>query len=218
MIEISPSALDAEMTGELNNLEFYDWIFFTSKNGVINFFKLLIDAKGHTELPEKVKLAAIGHKTGLELEYYGYAPAFVSEDNTAEEFLNRFCAKYQPENLGILLCLGNLADDLLQDRLSVHNTAHRINVYQTVKPDQADPEIIERLRKDQYDLIIFTSPSTFRNLCSFYDHELIEKLKMASIGMVTTKAIQEAGFEPLFTAKKSNAEGIKDAILEFYQL
>jgi uroporphyrinogen-III synthase len=36
--------------------------------------------------------------------------------------------------------------------------------------------------------------------------------------MVTTKAIQEAGFEPLFTAKKSNAEGIKDAILEFYQL
>ena len=218
MIEISPSSLDAEMTGELNNLEFYDWIFFTSKNGVTNFFKQLIDAKGHTELPETVKLAAIGTKTGLELEYYGYAPAFVSEDNTAEEFINRFCAKYQPENLGILLSLGNLADNILQERLSVNNTTHRINVYQTVKPDQADAEIIERLRNDQYDLIIFTSPSTFRNFCSFYEQELIGKLKMASIGTVTTQAIQEAGFEPLFTAKKSNAEGIKDAIIEYYQL
>ncbi len=218
MIEIIPSKVDGHMTEHVSNLEFFDWIFFTSKNGVSNFFRQLIDIKGNTELPENVKLAVIGHKTGLELEYYGYAPDFTSEENTAEEFLQKFSRRYNPENLKILLSLGNLADDYLFNHLSVHNNTHRINVYQTVKPDQTDPGILEQLRSDQYDLIVFTSPSTFHNFCSIYDPELIGKLKMGSIGAVTTRAINDAGFEPLFTARKSNAEGIRDAIIEYYQL
>ena len=169
-------------------------------------------------MPKTLKLAVIGYKTGLELEYYGYAPTFISEENTAEEFMNRFDAKYKPENQNILLSLGNLADNTLQNNLSLKNTVHRINVYQTVKPAQADTEIIDLIKNNQYDLIVFTSPSTFNNFCTFYDSSLLEKLKMASIGSVTTKAIQKAGLEPLFTAKKSNAEGIRDAITEFYQL
>ena len=218
MIEIIPSPLDAQMAEKLRRLEEYDWIFFTSKNGVINFFKQLIDATGSTELPKEIKLAVIGYKTGLELEYYGYAPTFVSDANTAEEFLNRFNAKFQSQNLNILLSLGNLADNTLLNNLSVNNSVHRINVYQTVKPDQADTEILELLKNDRYDLIIFTSPSTFHNFCSFYNTALVGKLKMASIGSVTTTAIQKAGYEPLFTARKSNAEGIRDAIMEFYQI
>ena len=218
MIEIVPSPLDTQMAEDLNTLESFDWIFFTSKNGVVNFFKQLIDYKGNTTLPKNLKIAVIGLKTGLELEYYGYAPTFISEENTGEELLNRFEAKYNPENLKILLSLGNLADNTLENRLSVRNTTRRINVYQTVKPAQADQAILEQIKNDAYDLIVFTSPSTFNNFCSFYEPPLIGKLKMASIGSVTTKAIQKAGFEPLFTARKSNAEGIRDAINEFYQL
>jgi hydroxymethylbilane synthase len=218
MIEIVPSKVDDHMTEHVNNLEFFDWIFFTSKNGVSNFFRQLIDIKGDTELPKSVKLAAIGLKTGLELEYYGYAPEFISEENTGQEFLKRFREKYDPVGLKILLSLGNLADDMLFNHLSIHNNTHRINVYQTIKPNRADPEILERLKNDQYDLIVFTSPSTFNNFCYFYDRELIGKLKMGSIGSVTTRAIQDAGFEPLFTARKSNAEGIRDAIVEYYKI
>jgi len=213
MIEIIPSTLDANITEKLNNLKRFDWIFFTSKNGVTNFFRHLIDVKGNTELPETVKLAVIGHKTALELEYYGYSPAFISEENTSDEFLNQFYEKYKPENLAILLSLGKLADNTLQNRLSTGNEIDRIDVYQTVKPGHADPEIIERLKNDQYDLIVFTSPSTFANFCSFYQ---AGRLKMASIGTTTTRAIQKAGFEPLFTAKKSDAEGLRDAIIEYY--
>jgi len=57
----------------------------------------------------------------------------------------------------------------------------------------AHPEIIEILKNGLYDLIIFTSPSTFTNFCSYYDPDQIGTLKMVSIGMTTTKAIQEAG-------------------------
>ena len=218
MIEIITSPLDAKMTEHFNGLESFDWIFFTSKNGVSNFFKQLIEVKGNTELQKTVRLAVIGYRTGLELEYYGYAPDFISEGNTSEEFVKEFDEKYKPENLRILLSLGNLADNTLFDKLSQQNSVQRINVYQTVKPDHADPGILEKLKNDAYDLIVFTSPSTFHNFSSYYDKEMIGKLKMASIGSVTTKAIQKTGYEPLFTAKKSNAEGIKDAIIEYYQL
>ena len=154
----------------------------------------------------------------MELEYYGYAPTFISEENTAEEFLNRFEAKYKPENLKILLSLGNLADNTLENSLSIRNITRRINVYQTVKPTQADQAILDQIKNDAYDLIVFTSPSTFNNFCTFIEPSLLGRLKIASIGSVTTKAIQKAGFEPLFTARKSNAEGIRDAINEFYQI
>jgi hydroxymethylbilane synthase len=217
MIEITPSPLDSKIIEHLNNLESFDWIFFTSKNGVINFFKHLIDVKGNTELPKKTKLGVIGYKTGLELEYYGYTPTLISDENTSVELLSQFYEKYNPENLNILLSLGNLADNTLSNRLSTENNVHRIDVYQTVKPEKADPKIIERLKNDQYNLIIFTSPSTFTNFCSFFEFGQIGKLKMLSIGTTTTKAINEAGFEPVVTAKKSNAEGIRDAIIEYYQ-
>ena len=217
MIEMLPSPLDAKLIEVLTDLTYYDWLFFTSKNGVSAFFKHLIDTKGDTELPKKVKIAVIGYKTALELDYYGYAPDFISDGNTSEDFLNQFLKKYQSENLKILLSLGNLADNTLSNRLSTKNVVHRLNVYQIVKPNQADPKIIELIKNDQYDLIVFTSPSTFHNFCSFYELDQIRKLKMASIGRTTTKAINDEGFETVITATKSNAEGLRDAIIEYYR-
>lgn len=217
MIETIPSKLDEKMIQALSDLVIYDWIFFTSKNGVANFFKHLIDVKGNTELPKSIKIAVIGYKTALELDYYGYAPNLISEGNTSEDFLNQFYEVYKPKNLKILLSLGNLADNILSNRLSVQNKVYRINVYDIIKPEQADPEIIDLIKNDLYDLIIFTSPSTFCHFCSFYDMGHIGKLKMASIGSTTTKAINEAGFEPALTAKKSNVEGLRDEIIEYYR-
>ena len=217
MIEIVPAEIDGPMREHLHNLDSFDWIFFTSKNGVSGFFKHLIDIKGNTNLPSNVRLAAIGLKTGLELEFYGYAPEFISDENTSEEFLKKFSAKYNPEKLKILLSLGNLADDFLYNGLSGPNFPHRINVYQTVRPQKVAVEILDRIKQGLYDLIIFTSPSTFHNFCSFYDAGIIGNLKAGSIGNVTTKAIRESGLEPVFTARKSNAEGIRDSIIEYYK-
>lgn len=217
MIEMIASKLDDKLIKSLNDLESFDWIFFTSKNGVASFFRHLNHVKGDTELPKNLKIAVIGYKTALELDYYGYAPNFISQGNTSEDLLNQFYEEINPQQLNILLSLGNLADNTLSDRLSVENEVQRINVYEVIKPAQADPEIIDLIKKDQYDLIIFTSPSTFCHFCTFYESDLMDKLKMASIGSTTTKAINESGFQPLVTAKKSNAEGLRDAIVEYFK-
>lgn len=217
MIEIIPAPLTDQLKNTFENLNQFDWVFFTSKNGVVNFFKQLIDVKGSSDLPATLKLAVIGYKTALELEYYGYAPTFISAENTAEELINRFCATINPRDLSILLSLGNLADNTLEDRLKKENKVSRINVYQTVKPSQVDPQTLAIIKNNQYDLIVFTSPSTYHHYCEVAGADGLKELKMASIGSITTKAIQKSGFEPLFTAQKSNAEGIRDAILDYFK-
>jgi hydroxymethylbilane synthase len=217
MIEIIQSAKNDQLVRILSELKSFDWIFFTSRNGVSNFFQHLISIQGNTELPISLKIATIGYKTALELDYYGYAPDFINEGNNSVDMLNQFFGKYGSDSKRIVLSLGNLADNTLFDYLSINNYVQRLNVYETTKPGEADPEIIKRIKENNYDLIIFTSPSTFYNFCSFYGKENLDILKTASIGTITAKAMKEAGCEPMIIAKKSNVEGLRDEIIEFYK-
>ncbi len=217
MIEVSPSQLNNAEKETLQNLEDFDWLFFTSKNGVINFFKQLSDLKGSTALPENLKIAVIGNRTSSELDYYGYAPSFISKGNTSEDFLEEFYKAVNPQNQKILLSLGNLAEDFLYNNLIKDNSVQRINVYQTDKPKSVDNKILNIIREGKYDLIVFTSPSTFHNFCLYAEKDIIKELKMASIGSTTTKAIAEAGYSPLLTAKMSNVEGLGEAIANYFK-
>ena len=217
MIEVKQSEVNDSGKDILKNINSFDWVFFTSRNGVVNFFKHLIDINGNTELSKSLKIAAIGNKTALELEYYGFSANFISDGNTSEEFLEQFYKIENPANLKVLLALGNLANDVLLNRLSKENKVTRINVYDTLKPEQVDNTILNAIKNDLYDLIIFTSPSTFQNFCSFVDNNILKKLKIASIGSTTSKSIADVGLEPMITAAKSNAEGLCEAIVEFYK-
>jgi hydroxymethylbilane synthase len=217
MIEVKQSRINDADKIVLKNINSFDWLFFTSRNGVVNFFKHLIDVKGNTELSSSIKIAAIGSKTALELEYYGFSADFISDGNTSEELLGQFSKLQKPSSLKILLALGNLANDTLLNSLAKGNEVSRINVYDTLKPENADKGILETIQKDLYDLILFTSPSTFQNFCSFMDKSILKRLKVASIGSTTSKAIADEGIEPMITAKKSNAEGLCEAIIEYYK-
>jgi hydroxymethylbilane synthase len=199
------------------HLSSYDWLFFTSRNGVAHFFRQLIDLTGSSELPASLKVAVVGVKTASELEYYGYSPAFTGISHGSAEMAAEFCSTHHPKNKKILLALGNLADDTLKTILGAHNQVDRIDVYETCEPKSVDNALIQRIKDGQYDLILFTSPSTFHHFSSFVDSSVLKSLKIASIGTTTSRAIQEAGLTPLLTAAMSNAEGLTEAIVKYYQ-
>jgi len=217
MIEIKPATLKPADNCIVNNLGSYDWLFFTSRNGVANFFKHLIDLTGSSELPSALRVAVVGAKTASELEYYGYSAAFTGKKHGSAEMASEFCEVIQPKNLKILLSLGNLADDTLKNRFNADNLVDRINVYETCEPRQVDPLVIKRISDGAYDLILFTSPSTFNHFIALVDINLMGQLKIASIGTTTSKAIREAGFEPLLTADMSNTEGLTASIIKYFQ-
>ena len=217
MIEIKPAILKPEEVAEIKQLSSYDWLFFTSRNGVAHFFKQLIDLTGSSELPATLKVAVVGAKTSSELEYYGYSPTFTGKEHGSSELAAEFRNAFQPVNQKILLSLGNLADDTLKSQLGAVNQVDRVDVYETCQPKQADPAAIKRITEGQYDMILFTSPSTFAHFGSFVDNKVLGTLKIGSIGTTTSKAIQEAGFEPMLTAKVSSAEGLATSILQYYK-
>ncbi|WP_346857162.1 hydroxymethylbilane synthase [uncultured Draconibacterium sp.] len=217
MIQIESANLSSDEIDKLKNLDQFNWVIFTSKNGVASFFKQLIEINGNTTLPASLKIAVVGEKTAAELDYYGYAPFLSGEKNTSENLLNELITKYNPQAQNILLPIGNLADNSIQNRLSPANKVTRINIYSTVKPATADQKIMDLVTKNNYDLILITSPSTFNNFCYFYGTANLSKLKIASIGTTTTSAIEAKGVAPLITAEKSNAAGLYEAIIEFYK-
>ncbi|QIA07347.1 hydroxymethylbilane synthase [Draconibacterium halophilum] len=217
MIQIEQRQLMAAEEKCLQELDQFQWVIFTSKNGVISFFKQLIEIKGNTTLPNDLKIGVIGKNTAAELDYYGYAPYFTANENTSDGLLKELKEKHSLQNQNILLALGNLAGDKLETELSKANSVTRINTYQTVKPPGTDLNILKSISNEHYDLIVFTSPSTFNNFCHFYCTENISEVKMASIGETTSEAIRQGGAEPLITAKDSNAEGLYKAIIDYYQ-
>jgi len=217
MIEIHPTSLNEEDLEKIKHLNEYDWLFFTSRNGVAHFFKQLIDLTGSSELPAALKIAVVGTKTASELEYYGYSPAFTGKEHGSAELAAEFLKTHQPSRQKILLSLGSLADDTLINSLSPGNLVDKIVVYDTRSPNSADPMVIKQITDGTYDLILFTSPSTFNNFSTMVESNLLGALKIGSIGTTTSKAIREAGFEPLMTAKMSNTEGLTEAILQYYK-
>ena len=217
MIELLPSVLSEDEKHSLANLADYNWVFFTSKSGVSSFFKQLIEVNGDTTLPKQIQIAVIGEKTALELEYYGYKASFISSGNNSEEFITEFKSTLDLKNQNLLFVLGNLANDYLSDQMKQGNKVKRINTYQNNCPSKIDSSILNQLITNQYDLIVFTSPSTFNNLIKFIDHDVLKTLKIASIGSTTSKAILNAGLKPLFTASQSSTDGLKAAILDYYK-
>jgi hydroxymethylbilane synthase len=213
----SDEANPSNISNLFKQLNSYDWLFFTSRNGVAHFFRLLIDHTGSSELPASLKIAVVGAKTASELEYYGYSPTFTGISHGSSEMATEFCGTHHPRNCKILLALGNLADDTLKTILGADNQVDRIDVYETREPKSVDNNLIQRIKDSQYDLILFTSPSTFHHFSSFFDDSVVKSLKIASIGTTTSRAIQEAGLTPLLTATMSNVEGLTEAIVKYYQ-
>jgi hydroxymethylbilane synthase len=217
MIKIESTEFTTGDKEVFRQLDQFDWLFFTSRNGVIHFFKQLMDLQGGTSLPSSLKIAVIGAKTAAELDYYGYSPHFTASGNTSEALASEFKKQVNPENKKLLLALGNLAGQALEKELIAGNEIQRLNVYQTVQPEKIEETAASLISYDRYDCILFTSPSTFNNFYEQMESRLSAPLKMASIGPTTTKAIAAKGLQPLVTAKDSSAQGFCDSIVDYFQ-
>jgi len=216
MISITGMQISSQLVNILNSLDAFNWIIFTSQHGVIYFFQLLETIAKSTNLPKKLKIAAYGRKAEEALNKRNMSPTYVSEANTSSIFFKELADKVLQPNEHVLLPLGNLAKNTYNQYLKNLVFYQRINVYQNSCPTTADNEILKRIQEGRYDIIIFTSPSTFYNLGNFLDLDTINnKLKAASIGPGTTAALEENDVRPGRASSSSVEALIKDIIQYF---
>lgn len=186
----------------------YDWIVFTSKNGVKSFQASLNTAK----LP---RIAVLGAATAKALKKLQIEPDFEGSGHSASSLAEELKPLIQAR-ASILLVLGKLAPDTLQAAFETHHWVERINVYETIVPEKLDPQISHLLETDAYELLLVSSPSAIKNLYLAFRSKIVN-WRLISIGSTTTEACQNLGIAPLVTAKDTSYLGMAQSALEYLQ-
>lgn len=216
-IDVRPLPLDEFSWTHLKNIDSFNWIVFTSPNGLRYFFARLFDLQNNYGLPEHLKIAVVGKKTAASLECYGTSASFINLGNTAEDFSADFINRVgQGER--VLFPIGNLARSVIEDQISKKADCTRVLFYETVLPDAINEEAFQLILTDQYNMIVLTSPSCCNNLLHLISGKADPaKLRLVCIGQTTSAEVIRNGIEPLITAGTANSQGIFTAIINYFQ-
>ena len=215
--------------------DLYDWLIFTSANGVKIFFDRMVLQGYALSSLEKVHIAAIGPATASTLSKYGARVDLVPSNYIAEAVADSIIeyVRMQGESLKdkrILLPRAAQARDVLIQELQ--NAGAEVDVkvaYRTLGISKADPQgqIIHRqLEAQQLDIITFTSSSTVRNFMhwliacgeSFADEFLHHvrasgRPQIACIGPITSQTARECGLKVHVEAQEYTIAGLIKAIV-----
>lgn len=209
-IEIHPPATYAALDAALANLETYDWLLFTSVNGV-EAFRQRLAASPYDWRKLRAKLCTIGPATRQAVEQLGLKVDVMPEEFVAEGLL----AALAPEDLAgkrILLPRASVARDTapiaLRQRGAIVDV---VDAYQTL------PSAQKPTWPDGVDWVTFTSSSTVKNFLALAGPEALRMVKTASIGPVTSDTLRQHGFTPTVEASPYTTQGVLDAILHHHQ-
>jgi uroporphyrinogen III methyltransferase/synthase len=208
----------AELDGAVLKLRKFQWILFTSVNGVDAFWKRMravgLDARwfGNT------KIGAIGPATAERLNDFGLYPDFIAREFTSESMLKGL-AELGVAGCRILLPRSDIAPgDLIEGLIKLGANPFEVAAYRTAKPGGVDAKGKRRLLEGEIDIVTFTSSSTVTNLVAMVDGKVgvINKAKTACIGPATATAAANAGIRVDIVADEHTIPGLAAAIEEYF--
>jgi uroporphyrinogen III methyltransferase/synthase len=216
-IKIKPLTGSNDFLRALAKIRQYEWILFTSGNGVTMFFDALQDMGKDARVFGSAKIAAIGSRTAEQLGRFGIKADFVPGVFTSRELGRQLTGFVNLSNKGILLLRSELASDELVEMLAgagaqVDNVA--LYTAQAAKSDST--RLAERISEGAIDWLTFASPSSVDGFFEQISVDTISsgKVKVASIGPVTSERLKELGVTVDVTAKEHSLDGLLDAIKE----
>ena len=212
-IEIRP-ALDYEpLDRAIAGLGSYDWLIFTSVNGV-RFFLERLDRSSMDLRALRARICAIGPATRAALEALHLKVDVMGKDYVAEGLLEAFSA-HDLAGKRILLPRAAVARDLVPVELSRRGAQVDVmEAYRTGTPDDAKraaAEIFDEAHRPHW--ITFTSSSTVQNFVAVAGAAALAGVRVASIGPVTSATARKLGIEVTVEASVFTVDGLVDAIL-----
>jgi len=215
-IEIQPAHDYAPLDRAIANLGSYDWLIFTSANGVRYFLERL-DASSTDLRSLGARICAIGPATRAALEALHLKVDLVGKEYVAEGLLEAFAA-HRLAGKRVLLPRAAVARDLVPAELARRGAlVDVVEAYRTVAPEQAASQaagIFGGARKP--DCITFTSSSTVQNFVAAAGVAALEGVAVASIGPITTRTARDLGIEVTVEAAVFSVGGLVEAIVGLY--
>jgi len=192
----------------------YDWLIFTSPNGVDAFFEVFFTLFKDARSIGGVRIAAIGPATAERVRSYHLDVDLQPEKYVAEEIVKALQAETTVENLKMLLARAEGAREVLAVELErLGAIVDEAVAYRTVPETGDASDGIARFREEGADLVTFTSSSTAENFVAL-KLPLGADLKMASIGPITSATMRKLGLDVDIEAKVHDIPGLVEAILK----
>lgn len=195
----------------------FDWMIFSSENGVRYFFELMKEEKFDARVFHDIKIASIGTGTAEFLEKYNIFADFIPTEFTSEVLVNEMNQAGLIKNNNVLRIKGDFTKDLLYERLIKNNAkVETFEVYKTLQ-ERPEEKVIEDITKNGADYYLFTSISTVNNFFEVLGEnkakELLNKSKVVAIGPVTAERLKELEIKRILISDIHTIAGMTDTLL-----
>ena len=218
-IEIAKPDSIQPLDEAIKNIHAYNWLVFTSINGVDAFFHRLFELGKDIRELKGIKVCAIGPATEEGIKKYHIKvdcrpPKFIAE-SVVEELKKVTAIKGEK----FLLPRADIARSFLPEELQkLGGKVTDLVAYKTVMAQPKDINLVDKIKNGEIHIVTFTSSSTVRNFIQIVGEKNISAfnghVQFASIGPITTQTAEEMGFRVDIKAKDYTIPGLVDALLE----
>ncbi|MFC1788552.1 uroporphyrinogen-III C-methyltransferase [Thermodesulfobacteriota bacterium] len=219
-IKVCPPEDVTPLDRAMENLSSYDWLIFTSVNGVNFFFERLFQNNKDVRSLKDIHTAVIGPATEKRLFDFGLKSDIVPESYRAESVVKAFAGK-DVTGKKILLPRAEEARPVLPLELKkMGAVVDEVTAYRTHAVKDNTDVLSARLKERSIDMITFTSSSTAKNFRALFPNEdlkdLMQGVTIASIGPVTADTARDLGFDVHIIAESYTIPGLCQAILRHF--
>ncbi|MCD4675045.1 MAG: uroporphyrinogen-III synthase, partial [Desulfobacula sp.] len=205
----------------IKNINNYDWLIFTSVNGVKFFFDTLFDMGRDVRALGHLKFACIGPVTKERLKDFGIISDILPETYRAESVIDAF-STVEIKDKKVLLPRAKTARTILPEELTnMGARVDEVTAYETRLNDDRKEELISLLKKNEIDAVTFTSSSTVSNFMSLLESKdakkLLKNIVTACIGPITADTARALNIEPDIEAREYTIQGLVDSLLTYYE-
>ena len=214
-IQIEPIDDWCEVDATLQRLDEFNWLVFTSVNGVEAFLGRLWGKGGDARQLARARIAAIGASTAEALTKYHLRADLVPHEFRAEALAKALEPHVSGQN--VLWARASRGREVLpQELTSAGAIVEELVVYQNQDAESFPSDALAALGNLQLDWIGLSSPSIARRIADLLPDsardQLGKSLRIASISPVTSAAAQKAGLSVHAEATTYTWDGIFEAI------
>ena len=219
-IEILPPRSWKGLDRAIDQLNSFDWIIFTSVNGV-NFFLQRLTDRGETpRVLSSLKACAIGPATAKKLQEKRIRVAYIPKEFVAESILKGF-KKMDLKGKRVVLARAEKARDILPQGLrKMGAEVDVVEAYRTVKPRGGAKRLRPLLAEGKIDVITFTSSSTVNHFAELLKAEdlknVLRGIAIACIGPITAKSAKNWGLRIHIQPEQFTIPGLTQAIVDYF--
>ncbi len=210
VIEIEPPEDLEALDTELERLDRYDWIVFSSANGVSAVLDRLWGEGRDARAIGTARIAAIGPGTERMLQRYALRADLVPSEFRAEALADELA----PEVAGkrVLLIRASRGREVLAEQLREAGAdVEQVVAYRSRDVEQADPDVRLRLERGEIDWVTLTSSAIAHATVRLFG-EALRGTRLASISPLTSETLRSLGFEPAAEATVYTMEGLVEAM------